>query len=117
MLLLSEERRGLFCSATPLTLGRAVRLCNSLGVLGWHLSVSLCFYFFLCFFVFFPSLLFVCYINSLFFKKTVPTVGGDVKIVKLRILNNPIKRSKVLHYLHHLDAHVIYLKCTEIQKN
>lgn len=56
MLLLGEERRGLFCSATPLILGGVVRLCNSLGVLGWHLSVSLCFYFFSLFFLSFSLL-------------------------------------------------------------
>lgn len=31
-------------------------------------------------------------------------------------LNNPIKRSKVLHYLHHLNAHIIYLQETYLKE-
>ncbi len=30
-------------------------------------------------------------------------------------LNNPIKRSKVLHYLRQLDAHIIYLQETNLR--
>lgn len=30
-------------------------------------------------------------------------------------LNNPIKRSKILHHLHHLGAHVIFLQETHLK--
>lgn len=45
------------------------------------------------------------------------TVGGDIKFVNLNCkgLNNPIKRRKVLHYLRHLDTHVLNLKETHLR--
>ena len=50
-------------------------------------------------------------------KRSPPGPGGDVKFVSLNCkgLNNPIKRSKVLHYLRHLDAHIIYLQETHLR--
>lgn len=50
-------------------------------------------------------------------KRSVSSVGGDVKFVSLNSkgLNNPIKRSRVLHYLRHLDAHIIYLQETHLR--
>ena len=51
-------------------------------------------------------------------KRTLSSVGGDIKFVSLNCkgLNNPIKCSKVLHYLHHLDAHIIYLQETHLKE-
>lgn len=51
-------------------------------------------------------------------KGSQPSVGGDVKFVSLNCkgLNNPIKRSKVLHYLHHLNAQVVYLQETHLRE-
>lgn len=44
-------------------------------------------------------------------------VGGKIRFVSLNCngLNNPIKRSKVLHYLRHLDAQIIYLQETGLR--
>ena len=43
--------------------------------------------------------------------------GGDIKFTSFNCkgLNNPIKRSKVLHHLRHLSAHVIFLQETHLK--
>lgn len=43
--------------------------------------------------------------------------GSDIIFASFNCngLNNPIKRSNVLHYLHHLGAHIIYLQETHLK--
>uniref|UniRef100_A0AAY4CVB6 Endonuclease/exonuclease/phosphatase domain-containing protein n=1 Tax=Denticeps clupeoides TaxID=299321 RepID=A0AAY4CVB6_9TELE len=43
--------------------------------------------------------------------------GGNILFASLncRGLNNPIKRSKIFHYLHHAGAHVIFLQETHLK--
>lgn len=44
-------------------------------------------------------------------------VGRDIRFVSLNCkgLNNPIKCSKVLHYVRHMNAHIIYLQETHLK--
>lgn len=43
--------------------------------------------------------------------------GGDIKFTSFNCkgLNNPIKHSKVLHHLHHMGAHIIFLQETHLK--
>lgn len=47
------------------------------------------------------------------------TLGGDIKLTSLNCkgLNNPIKHSKVLHYLHHMNVHITYLQETHLKSS
>ena len=51
-------------------------------------------------------------------KGSISSVGGDVRLVSINCkgLNNPIKRSKVLHYLHLINAYIIYLQETHLKE-